>query len=162
MAMKWPLCQFLQVDNSKIKFRISKESFNPYHEFKLWENEKTKSANSLFIGKVRGVDQFGNNLKKLEIVHYPGMTEKYIERYLSGISKREEQLSILLLHRVGIIYPNEPIILIATCANHRGIANKYCHEILEYTKYKIPLWKKEWTFKGSSWVKENTKLRTDL
>ena len=72
MAMKWPLCQFLQVDNSKIKFRISKESFNPHHEFELWESEKTKSANSLFIGRVRGVDQFGNNLKKLEIVHYPG------------------------------------------------------------------------------------------
>ena len=101
-------------------------------------------------------------INKISIITVSLNSEKYIERYLSGISKREEQLSILLLHRVGIIYPNEPIILIATCANHRGIANKYCHEILEYTKYKIPLWKKEWTFKGSSWVKENTKLRTDL
>jgi len=48
--------------------------------------------------------------------------------------------------------------LIAVSANHRGIANKYLQEILEFTKYKVPFWKKEWTFKGSSWVKKNTEL----
>ena len=160
--MRWHLCQFLLVDNSKIQFRILEETFNPYKEFELWENVNKSSANSFFIGRVRPFDQYGNDLRKLEIVHYKGMTEKYIERNLMKISKKQNNLSILLLHRIGFIYPDEPIILIAVSANHRGISNKCLQEILEFTKYKVPLWKKEWTFKGSSWVKKNTDLGFEL
>ena len=31
-----------------------------------------------------------------------------------------------------------------------------------YYYYSLSEYEKEWTFEGSSWVKENTKLRTDL
>ena len=150
------------MDNSKIQFRILEETFNPYKEFELWEKVNKNSANSLFIGRVRPFDQYGNDLKKLEIVHNKGMTEKYIKRYLMNISKKQDNLSIFLLHRIGFIYPNEPIILLAISANHRGIANKYLQVILEFTKYKVPIWKKEWTFIGSSWVKKNTDLGFEL
>ena len=150
------------MDNSKIQFRILEENFNPYKEFECWERTNKNPANSLFIGRVRAIDQYGNNLKKLESEHYKGMTEKYIERYLTSIAKKKMNLSILLLQRVGLIYPNEPIILIGIGANHRGISNKYLQEVLEYTKYKVPLWKKEWTLKGSAWVTKNTDLRIKL
>ena len=150
------------MDNSKIQFRILEETFNPYKEFELWEKVNRNSANSLFIGRVRPFDQYGNDLKKLEIVHNKGMTEKYIKRYLMNISKKQDTLSIFLLHRIGFIYPNEPIILLAISANHRGIANKYLQVILEFTKYSVPFWKKEWTFIGSSWVKKNTDLGFEL
>ena len=115
------------------------------------------SANSFFIGRVRPFDQFGNDLKKLEIVHYKGMTENYIKRYLMKISEKQDDLCIFLLHRIGFIYPNEPIILIAVSANHRGIANKYLKKYLNLQNTKFLL-EKEWTFKGSSWVKKNTDL----
>ena len=150
------------MDNSKIQFRILEETFNPYKEFEHWEKVNKNSANSLFIGRVRPFDQYGNDLKKLEIVHNKGMTEKYIKRYLMNISKKQDNLSIFLLHRIGFIYPNEPIILLAISANHRGIANKYLQVILEFTKYSVPFWKKEWTFIGSSWVKKNTDLGFEL
>lgn len=150
------------MDNSKIQFRILEETFNPYKEFELWEKVNKNSANSLFVGRVRPFDQYGNDLKKLEIVHNKGMTEKYIKRYLMNISKKQDNLSIFLLHRIGFIYPNEPIILLAISANHRGIANKYLQVILEFTKYSVPFWKKEWTFIGSSWVKKNTDLGFEL
>ena len=150
------------MDNSKIQFRILEETFNPYKEFELWEKVNKNSANSLFIGRVRPFDQYGNDLKKLEIVHNKGMTEKYVRRYLMNISKKQDNLSIFLLHRIGFIYPNEPIILLAISANHRGIANKYLQVILEFTKYSVPFWKKEWTFIGSSWVKKNTDLGFEL
>ena len=150
------------MDNSKIQFRILEETFNPYKEFELWEKVNKNSANSLFIGRVRPFDQYGNDLKKLEIVHNKGMTEKYVKRYLMNISKKQDNLSIFLLHRIGFIYPNEPIILLAISANHRGIANKYLQVILEFTKYSVPFWKKEWTFIGSSWVKKNTDLGFEL
>ena len=150
------------MDNSKIQFRILEETFNPYKEFELWEKVNKNSANSLFIGRVRPFDQYGNDLKKLEIVHNKGMTQKHIKRYLMNISKKQDNLSIFLLHRIGFIYPNEPIILLAISANHRGIANKYLQVILEFTKYSVPFWKKEWTFIGSSWVKKNTDLGFEL
>ena len=57
------------------------------------------------------------------------MTENYIKKYLMKISEKQDDLCIFLLHRIGFIYPNEPIILIAVSANHRGIANKYLQEI---------------------------------
>ena len=70
--MRWHLCQCLPVDNLRIKFKILEETFNPYKEFELWEKVNKNSANSFFIGRVRPFDQFGNDLKKLEIVHYKG------------------------------------------------------------------------------------------
>ena len=95
--MRWHLCQCLPVDNLRVKFKILEETFNPYKEFELWEKVNKNSANSLFIGRVRPFDQFGNDLKKLEIVHYKGMTENYIKRYLMNISKKQDNLSIFLL-----------------------------------------------------------------
>ena len=133
--MRWHLCQCLPVDNLRIQFKILEETFNPYKEFELWEKVNKNSANSLFIGRVRPFDQFGNDLKKLEIVHYKGMTENYIKRYLVNISEKQDDLCIFLLHRIGFIYPNEPIILIAVSANHRGIANKYHLCKLSYQQY---------------------------
>ena len=85
--MRLHLCQCLPVDNLRIKFKILEETFNPYKEFELWEKVNKNSANSFFIGRVRPFDQFGNDLKKLEIVHYKGMTENYIKRYLMKISE---------------------------------------------------------------------------
>jgi len=57
------------VDNLRIKFKILEETFNPYKEFELWEKVNKNSANSFFIGRVRPFDQFGNDLKKLEIIY---------------------------------------------------------------------------------------------
>ena len=115
--MRWHLCQCLPVDNLRIKFKILEETFNPYKEFELWEKVNKNSANSFFIGRVRPFDQFGNDLKKLEIVHYKGMTENYIKTYLMKISEKQDDLCIFLLHRIGFVYPNEPIILIAVSAS---------------------------------------------
>ncbi len=89
--MRWHLCQCLPVDNLRIKFKI-------LEEFELWEKVNKNSANSFFIGRARPFDQFGNDLKKLEIVHYKGMTENYIKRYLMKISEKQDDLCIFLLH----------------------------------------------------------------
>ena len=105
--MRWHLCQCLPVDNLRIQFKILEETFNPYKEFELWEKVNKNSANSLFIGRVRPFDQFGNDLKKLEIVHYKGMTENYIKRYLVNISEKHDDLCIFLLH-LSLIHISEP------------------------------------------------------
>ena len=105
--MRWHLCQCLPVDNLRIKFKILEETFNPYKEFELWEKVNKNSADSFFIGRVRSSDQFGNDLKKLEIVHYKGMTENYIKRYLMKISEKQDDLCIFLLHRICLLYTSD-------------------------------------------------------
>ena len=148
------------MDKIKYKFKIATDPFDPYREIEKWQINNEMAAMSIFIGRVREIDQFGSQLKKLEIHHYSGLTEKLIEKHLSEITKKIESFSALVIHRVGFIDPLEPIVLIAVRADKRGIANQYCSEILEVTKFKVPFWKKEWTDKGSSWVKNNTVLST--
>jgi len=112
------------------------------------------------LNNITGLNEKRNFLFNIVVPFFN--CENYIKKYLMKISEKQDDLCIFLLHRIGFIYPNEPIILIAVSANHRGIANKYLQEILEFTKYKVPFWKKEWTFKGSSWVKKNTDLGFEL
>jgi len=59
-----------------------------------------------------------------------------------------------IIHRVGPIRVSENIVLIAVAAAHREEAFEACRFILEEVKRLVPIWKKEYTPKGSRWVEE--------
>ena len=85
------------MDKIKYKFKIATDPFDPYREIEKWEINNQMAAMSIFIGRVREIDQFGSQLKKLEIHHYSGLTEKLIEKHLSEITKKIESFSALVI-----------------------------------------------------------------
>ena len=109
-----------------------------------------------FTGFVR--DLYDNNdlkkLEQLELEHYAGMTEKMLSLIESEANKRWPLEAIEIVHRVGILMPGEPIVLVAVASKHRHDAFEACQFIIDYLKVEAPFWKKEKTNEGGYWVNE--------
>ena len=65
-----------------------------------------------------------------------------------------------VVHRVGEITPEEPIVQVAVSSRHRGEAFRACEFIIDYLKTRAPFWKKETTAEGERWVDARTATRS--
>lgn len=108
-----------------------------------------------FVGTMRDVND-GSDVRGMFLEHYPGMTEKHLARIVGEARRRWPLLEALVLHRVGRLRPNDPIVLVAVWSAHRAAAFDACRYIMEDLKAKAPFWKKETLRDGSRWVEKNT------
>ena len=112
-------------------------------------------ATCIFIGAMRDFND-GDDVCGMSLEHYPGMTEKHLEEVCKQAKRQWPILDALVLHRVGDIAVGDDIVLIATCAAHRGDAMDATRFIIEDLKHKAPFWKKEIVKSGARWVEQNT------
>jgi molybdopterin synthase catalytic subunit len=61
-------------------------------------------------------------------------------------------LDACVIHRVGPLFPTDPIVLVAVASGHRGDAFAACEFIMDFLKTRAPFWKKEATPDGEKWV----------
>jgi len=104
-----------------------------------------------FIGTVRDVSE-GASVSAMELEHYPGMTEKALEKIEAAARARWPLLGVTIVHRVGLLQPLDQIVLVAVASAHRGAAFAACEFIMDYLKSEAPFWKKEDTPEGARWV----------
>ena len=78
-------------------------------------------AVACFVGTVRDLND-GSTVEAMELEHYPGMTEKALEAIVATARERWPGTEVLIVHRVGKLYPLDQIVLVATTAAHRGEA----------------------------------------
>lgn len=102
-----------------------------------------------FSGIVRDED---GRLSAMEIEHYPGMTEKALERIRAEAIQRFSLSDAMILHRFGPMRPGETIMMVATAARHRGDAFQAAEFLMDYLKSRAPFWKKEFGPDGAEWV----------
>jgi len=88
--------------------------------------------------------------------HYPGMTEKYLQDISRQAEQRWPVAESLIIHRVGKVCPNEPIVVVAVWSAHRGAAYEANRYLMEELKARAPFWKKESLQEGERWVEQNT------
>jgi len=113
-------------------------------------------ATSVFIGTMRDFNE-GDQVKGMTLEHYPGMTEKQLAKIICEAQGQWSLLDALVVHRVGAILPDEPIVLVAVWAAHRGDAFDASRYVMEALKSKAPFWKKELLHsKEERWVLKNT------
>ena len=104
-----------------------------------------------FIGLMRDMNE-GDEVSTMTLEHYPGMTEKALEAIVAEADERWDLMGIRVIHRVGELKPQDPIVLVAVTSAHRGEAFKACEFIIDYLKNRAPFWKKECTAEGERWV----------
>ncbi|WP_019448383.1 molybdopterin synthase catalytic subunit MoaE [Cupriavidus sp. BIS7] len=104
-----------------------------------------------FIGTVRDVSD-GTSVSTMELEHYPGMTERALEKIEAAARERWPLLGVTIVHRVGLLQPLDQIVLVAVASAHRGAAFAACEFIMDYLKSEAPFWKKEETPGGARWV----------
>ena len=107
-----------------------------------------------FLGTVRDRNAPGQagSVQTLELEHYPGMTEKAIEAMVDEAHRRFDILGVRVVHRIGLMHPTEPVVLVAVASAHRSESFQACEFVMDYLKTQAPFWKKEQTAQGSQWV----------
>lgn len=134
-------------------------NFDPWKELTAYEStfEPGKVGGSVsFVGTMRDFND-GHDVKGMRLDHYPGMTEKHIEQVCQEAADQWEIIDSLVVHRVGDILPNEPIVLVATWSAHRANAFDSCRYIINYLKERAPFWKCETTLNDENrWVEHNS------
>ena len=108
-----------------------------------------------FVGLVRDVNE-GSDVAEMALEHYPGMTERAIERICREAAGRWEVLDARVVHRVGRLRPTDPIVIVVVASGHRRDAFEACEFIMDFLKTRAPLWKKESTGDGERWVEART------
>ena len=144
-----------------MKVEIINTPFVPLERLAEYQKEQAKhlkeqaGATSVFIGTMRDSNA-GEAVLSMQIEHYPGMTESYILGLATEASRRFELLDMLVVHRVGEIFPGQAILLLANWASHRKAACEAERQMLEALKGHAPFWKKEQLRDRSRWVEKNT------
>ena len=113
-----------------------------------------------FTGIVRG--QKSNTLDYMFIEHYPGMTETQIKLIVEDAFKRWKICDVLVIHRYGKLEPGEPIMMVATAAEHRREAFEAAEYLMDYLKSRAPFWKKEVLNGEESWVEATSEDEASL
>jgi molybdopterin synthase catalytic subunit len=104
-----------------------------------------------FLGTVRERND-GSSVASMELEHYPGMTEKSISAMMDEAKKRFDIFAVRVIHRVGLLHPEDQIVFVAVTSAHRGESFKACEFLMDYLKTQAPFWKKEVTPEGARWV----------
>jgi len=104
-----------------------------------------------FLGTVRDMND-GSSVKGMTLEYYPGMTEKALQEILDQAKSRWDLYQTLVIHRVGLLLPEDQIVMVAVTSAHRGEAFAACEFIMDYLKTAAPFWKKEDTPEGGRWV----------
>ena len=101
-----------------------------------------------FMGWVRGDDR----VTALTLEHYPGMTEREIDRHIQDAESRWPILGATIIHRVGRLAPGDRIVLVAVASTHRGPAFEAAEFLIDYLKTRAPFWKLEHRGSVVTWV----------
>jgi len=135
-----------------VPVRIQAQDFDAGAEIAALRRGDPKiGAVASFIGVCRDAND-GEAVKKMTLEHYPGMTEKAIEKIISEARRRWDVMDALVIHRIGELKPTDQIVLVVVTGAHRGEAFAACEFIMDYLKTRAPFWKKEETPRGARWV----------
>jgi molybdopterin synthase catalytic subunit len=137
---------------------LTEQPFSPWSMIEKYKAEHVRQfgATGIFIGTMRDFNA-GDSVHRMRLEHYPGMTEKQLKKIADEAVGRWQIIDSLIVHRVGEIQPDEPIVVVAVWASHRGDAMDACRYLIESLKSSAPFWKKEWLVDGEErWVEHNT------
>ena len=104
-----------------------------------------------FLGLMRDLNE-ETAVDSLTLEHYPGMTERSLAAIVAEARARWDVDGVRVVHRVGTLRPEEPIVLVAVASRHRGEAFRACEFVIDYLKTRAPFWKKERVASGERWV----------
>ncbi len=126
--------------------KICDVAFEPFSEIQTFQNALALNgkfgATSIFIGTMRDFND-GDDVQAMMLEHYDGMTQKQLTKMVTTTRSKWQILDFLIVHRIGEILPNEPIVLVAVWSAHRNEAFEACRYLMEELKANAPFWKLE-------------------
>ncbi len=139
--------------------RVQTEDFDAGAELEQLRSSHKGQAGAMvsFTGLVRDLNA-GDTVTQMTLEHYPGMTEKALQRIEQVANERWELTATLIIHRVGPLTPNDNIVFVAAASRHREQAFRACEYMIDTLKTEAPFWKKETLSDGTRWVEQENSV----
>lgn len=130
--------------------RVQTEDFHLQTEYEALQQSGHSGAIVTFIGSVRDFTGLGTTEDNatFRLDHYPGMTEKVLEKIELQAKARWDLIATTIIHRVGELKAGDQIVLVGASSRHRKNAFEACEFMMDILKTQAPFWKKE----GHHWV----------
>lgn len=136
--------------------RVQAADFDVGAELKaLTAGKTTIGGVAVFVGLVRDMAG-GQAVGAMTLEHYPGMTERQLEKIEAEARARWPLDATLIVHRYGRLSPGDQIVLVICASAHREAALEACGFLIDWLKTKAPFWKSEATPEGPRWVEART------
>lgn len=132
--------------------RVQREDFDMGAEVAALTAGKTHIGGVVsFAGLVR--DFAGDSaVGSITLEHYPGMTERELEKIEAEANSRWDLDASLIVHRHGTLAPGDRIVLVITASAHRHDAFEANQFLVDWLKTRAPFWKREAGPQGEAWV----------
>ena len=106
----------------------------------------------VFEGWIRDHNE-GQAVERLEYEVYRPLAEKEGARIIDEALQRYGVSHALCIHREGLLELGEIAVIVCVSSPHRDAAFDACRYIIDQTKSRLPIWKKEHYVSGiSEWV----------
>lgn len=140
------------MSDANIEIRIQDSSLDPaIEQDQLRLGCPSAGALVAFVGLMRDISD-DREVTAMTLEHYPGMTERALTGIADEAMARWHIDGIRIVHRVGRVFPQDPIVLVAVLSKHRMEAFRACEFLIDFLKTHAPFWKKEQTAQGDRWV----------
>ena len=130
-------------------------------------DQATNNAGGIasFLGKVRANeanDRANDSVEALELSHYEPLTLPGMEQLGARASARFSLMGLVMVHRIGMLYPGDPIVLVAAAARHRRDAIAAVDFCMDHLKSAAWFWKREKRADGWHWIEPRAFDHDDL
>lgn len=133
------------------EFRLDKDVIEPDALKRLLADARA-GALVCFEGWVRDHNE-GEAVIALEYEAHAGIAVAEGERIMAEARQRFDIFAAYCEHRVGRLEIGDCAVWVGVCAAHRDAAFAACRYIIDETKHRVPIWKKEHYARGQSgWV----------
>ncbi|MEM6585379.1 MAG: molybdenum cofactor biosynthesis protein MoaE [Pseudomonadota bacterium] len=113
-----------------------------------------------FVGEVRSGDDHA--VEALELSHYEPLTLPGMHDLADAALARFDLMGILMVHRVGLMRPGEPIVCVSAAARHRRGAIEAVDYCMDHLKSAAWFWKRELKSGEWTWIEPREEDHADL
>lgn len=132
--------------------RIQIEDFSQDEEINaLRASSKRMGGIGTFLGCARDFSE-GREVSEISFDAYGPMALSEMNALRSEAIEKFGLLDARIVHRIGTVQGGDNIVFIAAGAEHRAPALEACRWLIDELKKRVPIWKKEVTPQGDSWV----------
>ncbi|WP_017666082.1 molybdenum cofactor biosynthesis protein MoaE [Porphyrobacter sp. AAP82] len=111
-----------------------------------------------FVGEVRS----DTGVEALELSHYAPLTLPGMHQLADAAFERFTLMGLLMVHRVGMMRPGEPIVCVSAAALHRRDALGAVDFCMDHLKSAAWFWKREKRADGWHWIEPRAQDHEDL
>lgn len=132
--------------------RLQLEDFSQDEEVRaLRASSQRMGGIATFLGCARDFSE-GRDVQEIGFDAYRPMALAELQKLRAEAIERFALLDARIVHRLGTVRAGDNIVFIAAGAEHRAPALEACRWMIDELKERVPIWKKEITPTGESWV----------